>query len=53
MALEIDDMEKTTDYLATKGVDIIWGPRVRETYSRAEEICDPNGYHIELRQWFR
>jgi hypothetical protein len=28
------------------------GPRVRETYSRAE-ICDPNGYHIELRQWFR
>jgi len=27
------------------------GPRVRETYSRAE-IYDPNGYHIELRQWF-
>jgi catechol 2,3-dioxygenase-like lactoylglutathione lyase family enzyme len=52
MALEIDDMEKTADYLATKGVDIVWGPRVRETYSRAE-ICDPNGYHIELRQWFR
>jgi len=23
-----------------------------ETYSRAE-ICDPNGYRIELRQWFR
>jgi catechol 2,3-dioxygenase-like lactoylglutathione lyase family enzyme len=40
------------DYLRTKGVDIVWGPRVRETYSRAE-ICDPNGYHIELRQWFR
>src|ERR1700730_2879922 len=38
------------DYLRTKGVDIAWGPRVRETYSRAE-ICDPNGYHIELRQW--
>jgi len=45
-------MEKTADYLRTKGVDIVWGPRVRETYSRAE-ICDPNGYHIELRQWFR
>ena len=51
IALEVDDMQKTTDYLRTKGVDIVWGPRVRETYSRAE-ICDPNGYHIELRQWF-
>jgi catechol 2,3-dioxygenase-like lactoylglutathione lyase family enzyme len=52
IALEVDDMQKTADYLRNKGVDIIWGPRVRETYSRAE-ICDPNGYHIELRQWFR
>jgi catechol 2,3-dioxygenase-like lactoylglutathione lyase family enzyme len=52
IALEVDDMRGTTDYLSTKGVDIVWGPRVRETYSRAE-ICDPNGYHIELRQWFR
>jgi glyoxylase I family protein len=52
IALEVDDMQKTVDYLSTKGVDIVWGPRVRETYSRAE-ICDPNGYRIELRQWFR
>ena len=52
MALEVDDMQKAADYLTTKGVDIVWGPRVRETYSRAE-ICDPNGYHIELRQRFR
>ena len=44
-------MQKAADYLKTKGVDIVWGPRVRETYSRAE-IRDPNGYHIELRQWF-
>ena len=53
IALEVDDMQNATDYLRTKGVDIVWGPRVRETYSRAE-ICDPNGYHIELRlrQWF-
>jgi catechol 2,3-dioxygenase-like lactoylglutathione lyase family enzyme len=51
IALEVDDMEKTVDYLKTKGVDIVWGPKVRESYSRAE-ICDPNGYHIELRQWF-
>src|SRR5712692_2189992 len=50
IALEVDDMQRATDYLKTKGVDIVWGPRVRETYSRAE-ICDPNGYHIELRQW--
>jgi hypothetical protein len=42
IALEVDDMQKTTDYLMTKGVDIVWGPRVRETYSRAE-IRDPNG----------
>ena len=52
IALEIDDMRKTSDYLKTKGVDIVWGPRFRETYARAE-ICDPAGNHIELRQWFR
>ena len=49
IALEVDDMQKTADYLRTKGVNIVWGPRVRETYLRAE-ICDPNGFHIELRQ---
>jgi glyoxylase I family protein len=52
IALEVDDMQKTADYLRCKGVDIVGAPRVRETYSRAE-ICDPNGYHLELRQWFR
>jgi catechol 2,3-dioxygenase-like lactoylglutathione lyase family enzyme len=30
IALEVDDMEKTADYLRTKGVDIVWGPRVRD-----------------------
>jgi hypothetical protein len=31
---------------------VVWGPRRREgQYARAE-IADPNGYHIELRQWF-
>jgi len=24
MALEVDDMQKTADYLRTKGVDIVW-----------------------------
>lgn len=52
IALEVDDMNEAADYLKTKGVDIVWGPRVTDTYARAE-ICDPNGYHIELRQWFR
>lgn len=52
IAIEIDDMQQAADYLKGKGIDIVWGPRVRDTYARAE-ICDPNGYHIELRQWFR
>jgi catechol 2,3-dioxygenase-like lactoylglutathione lyase family enzyme len=51
IALEVDDMQKTADFLKTKGVDFVWGPRFRETYVRAE-IADPNGYRIELRQWF-
>lgn len=52
MALEVDDMYKTVDYLAQKGVEIVWGPKFREKYARAE-IHDPNGYSIELRQWLR
>jgi glyoxylase I family protein len=51
IALEVDDMEKTVAELKQKGIDVVWGPMVRPTYARAE-ICDPNGYHIELRQWF-
>ena len=51
IALEVDDMEKTAAELKEKGVDIVWGPMVRESYARAE-ISDPNGYRIELRQWF-
>jgi len=52
IALEIDDMKQTADYLKQNGIEIVWGPRVTESYARAE-ICDPNGFHIELRQWFR
>ena len=51
IALEVDDMQKTAEELKAKGVDIVWGPMVRPTHARAE-IRDPNGYHIELRQWF-
>ena len=46
-------MQKATAFLKSKGVEIVWGPKVSEgRYARAE-IADPNGYHIELRQWFR
>jgi len=51
MALEVDDMDEAAEYLKSKGIDIVWGPVVRDTYARAE-ICDPNGFRIELRQWF-
>jgi catechol 2,3-dioxygenase-like lactoylglutathione lyase family enzyme len=52
LALEVDDMQRATDYLKGKGVAITWGPRSGEHYARAE-MRDPNGYSIELRQWFR
>jgi glyoxylase I family protein len=51
MAIEVDDMGRAAEYLKNKGVEIAWGPVVREAYARAE-ICDPNGFRIELRQWF-
>jgi glyoxylase I family protein len=52
IALEVEDMQNVTDYLRGRGVDIAWGPRVRDTYARAE-IRDPDGNPIELREWFR
>jgi catechol 2,3-dioxygenase-like lactoylglutathione lyase family enzyme len=52
VALEVDDMKKTLDELEAKGVEPVWGPIFREKYARAE-IRDPNGYHIELRQWMK
>lgn len=52
MAIEVEDMTKAVAYLKAKDVDVSWGPRVFEDrYARAE-IRDPNGYRIELRQWF-
>lgn len=52
IALEVEDMQQATEHLRGKGVEIVWGPVVRDAYARAE-IRDPNGFHIELRQWFR
>jgi glyoxylase I family protein len=52
IALEVADMRQASEYLRGRGVAIAWGPRVRDTYARAE-IRDPDGNPIELRQWFR
>jgi glyoxylase I family protein len=51
MALEVEDMQQALGHLETKGIRPVWGPKVREKYARAE-IRDPDGNHIELRQWF-
>lgn len=51
IALEVEDMKQAAAYLKERGVDIVWGPMVRDSYARAE-IADPNGNRIELRQWF-
>ncbi len=51
IALEVEDMGRAIAFLKTKGVEVVWGPRTREHSARAE-ITDPNGNHIELRQWF-
>jgi len=51
MALEVEDMKGALEQLAAKGIQPVWGPKTRERYARAE-IRDPDGNHIELRQWF-
>jgi glyoxylase I family protein len=51
IALEVEDMDKALDYLKGKGVPCVWGP-LKVPKSVRAEITDPNGYHIELRQWF-
>ena len=51
MAVEVEDMKDALAYLAANGTEAVWGPVFRDNYARAE-ICDPNGYRIELRHWF-
>lgn len=51
MAIEVEDMTKAAEYLKTHGIGIVWGPKSTPQSCRAE-ICDCNGYRIELRQWF-
>ena len=50
MALEVEDMDKAIEYLASKGVAVTWGPLNLGTSKRAE-IHDADGFPIELRQW--
>ena len=52
MAVEVEDMDLALALLKAKGVEPAWGPIRRATYARAE-IRDPDGNHIELRQWIR
>jgi glyoxylase I family protein len=52
IALEVEDMAEALRFLTGKGVAVVWGPMVREGHFARAEITDPNGYHIELRQWF-
>lgn len=52
MALEVESMEATTDYLRDHGVAITWGPVDLGDGIRAE-ITDPDGLPIELREWKR
>ncbi|HZT88177.1 MAG TPA: VOC family protein [Stellaceae bacterium] len=51
IAIEVEDMRTALAYLKEKGVEPVWGPMYRDHYARAE-IADPNGYRIELRDWF-
>jgi glyoxylase I family protein len=50
IAIEIDDMDATVNYLKSKGITITWGP-VATGNSKRAEIQDPDGLPIELRQW--
>ena len=52
IALEVEDMPQALAALKKRGIEPVWGPVTRPTYARAE-IRDPDGNHIELRQWMR
>ncbi len=50
IAIEVENMDATVNYLKSKGVAITWGPMAAGKSIRAE-IQDPDGLPIELRQW--
>lgn len=51
IALEVENMDKAIEYLASKGVVVTWGPMNIGPTTRRAEIQDPDGFSIELRQW--
>ena len=50
IALEVEDMNKTIEYLKSQGVEITKEP-VALGKSKRAEMKDPDGLSIELRQW--
>ncbi len=52
IALRVDDMAKTVEDLQSKGVEIAVAPGEARSFDGLRaEIKDPNGVHIELREW--
>ena len=52
IALRVDDMAKTIADLRSKGVQVASEPRESRSFDGLRaEILDPNGVHIELREW--
>jgi glyoxylase I family protein len=51
MAIEVDDMDRATTYLKSKGVEVSMEPVLLPGGSKRAEIKDPDGLGIELRQW--
>ncbi|MFC2068397.1 VOC family protein [Chloroflexota bacterium] len=47
--LEVEDMDRTVDYLKSKGIAITVGP-ITSGKSKRAEIEDPDGLSIELKQ---
>jgi hypothetical protein len=53
MALEVEHMQRAIEYLkGGQGHRACLGPMTRENYYARAEICDPNGFRIELRIGF-
>jgi glyoxylase I family protein len=50
IGLEVEDMDKTIEYLKAKGVEISSGPRATRENLKLAEIKDPDGLPIELIQ---
>ena len=50
-AFEVNDLEKTRQYLQTSGIPIVGGPRPRGDGVMQLYIRDPDGYIIEFFVW--